>query len=278
MFYNNNMAYYVVITNLSLIEEVFFLEDPKGDDLRQIAFRYPNKRVILLDREVAVGDKVTSNLRGRVIQRPAPLVETEVKEHYKKEEEKKQSLTLEFISKLEFKNLSLAKEVLKNSREDQEVSYRAFYNSFKMYRVKDDVFNLAQAAITVLTGKPFNQDDIHYYEVYEDAKKLGFDQILLDSLRQLLICDFSLDRNESSKWIEDARLLFSSKILMENAVGYLIGFSESIISKKVFFLNGNILSWDEAGAMEAFTFLSTLRYSQNKFNDKVAELVRTKYA
>lgn len=272
------MAYYVVITNLSLIEEVFSLEDPKGDDLRQLATKHPGKRVILLDKEVAVGDKVTSNLRGRVIQRPATLVETEVKEHYKKEEERKQGLTLEFIAKLESKNLELAKEVLKNSREDQEVSYRAFYNSFKMYRIKDDVFSLAQAAITVLTGKEFNQDEIYYYEVYEDAKRLGFDQILLDSLRQLLVCDFSLDRNESSKWIEDARLLFSSKILMENAVGYLIGFSESIISKKVFFLNGNILSWDEAGAMEAFTLLSPLRYSQNKFNDKVAKIVRAKYA
>lgn len=272
------MAYYVVITNLSQIEEVLDVEDPKGDSLRSIAAKYPEKRVLLSDREAKAGDKVTSSLVGRIIQRPAPLVENEVKEHYKKEEEKKQGLILEFISKLEVKNLESAKEVLKTSREDQEVTYRAFYNSFKMYRVKDNVFEMAQAAITILTGQEFDKDEIYYYGVYQEAKRLGFDQILLDSLRQLLICDFSLDRNESSKWIEDARILFAAKILMENGLGYLIGFSESIISKEIFFLNQSILSWDEAGAMEAFTLLGPLRYSQNKFNDIVADAVRKKYA
>ena len=36
------------------------------------------------------------------------------------------------VEQLIKENLDLAKEALKNSREDQEVSYRAFYNSFKM--------------------------------------------------------------------------------------------------------------------------------------------------
>lgn len=142
--------------------------------------------------------------------------------------------------------------------EDREVAYRCFYNSFKMYRLRDYVIEMSQILMSLATQKPqiytYNQDLMTHF------KELGFDDVLEKSLEKILATNFCMNRNDSQAWFEDSQVLFSSYYLFSKACDYFLTFCEKLDQgTNIVQQNRNILDWDEAGAMTVWSGISFLR-------------------
>lgn len=184
--------------------------------------------------------------------------------------------TKKVLSSISSKKVARAQKVLKAVSSDDEVAYRCFYNSFKMYRVRDEVFSMAQSLIELCGGTEATEK-IVYGSVVEEFNKMKFDQVLTACLQCVNDVEFNLDRNEASNWIRDSKELFAARVLFQNALSYQIRFTKRVLSGNIFLLEERSLSWDEAGAMEVYPALRTLRYLSNKEESNEYEKLLTVY-
>lgn len=164
-----------------------------------------------------------------------------------------------FVDKFDVSRIKRLRDHLNDLSNDDEVSYRCFYNSFKMYRLRDYVIEMAEIMLSVA-----KQEDVKYetvLELVEDFKAYKFDDVLERSLIEILGTNFSMSRNESKAWFEDSQKLFASYFLFMKGADYLLKFCEKLIDKTNIVQDEKrrILDWSEAGAMTVWAGIGFLR-------------------
>lgn len=166
------------------------------------------------------------------------------------------------------------KEELSHIANDDEVSYRCFYNSFKMYRCRDYVFDMSKMLISLAEQKEFTCETNQ--ELMDKFKELQFDHVLIKSLESMIGTHFAMNRNDQQAWFEDSQKLFSAYFLFSKAVDYMVRFCERISNQDLFLQSDTrrCLDWDEAGAMMVWEGISFLRSCQDKDLPKILEQLK----
>lgn len=141
------------------------------------------------------------------------------------------------------------------NRNDDEAVYRCLYNSFKMYRIRDNILIYARLSYELVGGTPSMND----LEFITQLQKHKFSKVYTQLVKDAVKCDFTLDRNEHSKWSADAQVLFSALFITQKALTFLLRFAERINNNTLFLESTRSLDWDEAGAMETWDALAILR-------------------
>ena len=120
------------------------------------------------------------------------------------------------------------REKMKTYEKDEEVAYRCFYNSFKMYRLREYVIEMAEILMSLAKQSPVK----HQFskQLMDEFKYLRFDDVLEKSLEQILGTNFSMGRNDSQAWFEDSQKLFASYFLFMKACDYFLSFCERIVA------------------------------------------------
>lgn len=171
-------------------------------------------------------------------------------------------LVKKYFNNLTKEKIDNCKSILESSKKDDEVFYRIFYNSFKMYRLRNQCFVLAQALKHLCQNDYLEFDE----KKYKNTLNLKwFDQTLKLSLEEILKSQFTLYQNESTEWAKDARNIVGTHQMLVQALDYVIRLSEDILNKKGFiFENKGFINWHEAGAMEVFFPLKNFREMSNE--------------
>lgn len=228
------------------------------------------------------GDKISLEMDFyRCLKQIGPIVYTgrnfSIKDWDKKAEKRKQMFTL-FANNFNNQLILESKESLKNIIEDDEVAYRCFYNSFKMYRCRDYVIEMAKMLISLAEQKKFECQTNE--ELIKKFEELEFDDVLVRSLKKNLGTLFAMNRNDPQAWFDDSETLLSGYTLFIKACDYLIRFCERIKNKDCFFQYSRnegrgSLTWDEAGAMMVWGGISFLRTSSDEDHLKYSNLFKT---
>lgn len=236
-------------------EEVFKIDQPEYEPFQLIEFLGE-----FAEEELKVGDKVPLDLnRCRFLKQIGKVIYTpRGKWDFKNLQIKNQAMFKDFSDNF---NIDLVKDLrtqYSGLAEDREVAYRCFYNSFKMYRLRDYVIEMAQILISLATQKSVGYK--YNEELMTQFKELGFDEVLEKSLEKILATNFCMNRNDSQAWFEDSQVLFSSYYLFAKACDYFLVFCEKLeAGTNIVQQQRNILDWDEAGAMTVWSGISFLR-------------------
>lgn len=175
--------------------------------------------------------------------------------------EKRLELSLKFLKNVKGKS-DFISEIRKQYEENiaamdnNEAVYRCFYNSFKMYRVRQNMLDYSRMALLLVGGTPSKNDR----ELVQQLEEYKFSKIYVQLVKDSIASDFNLNRNEHSAWVRDAQVIFSAYFLISKALLFIIQFAERINDKSLFVLYSRSLDWDEAGAMEVLDSISILRY------------------
>jgi hypothetical protein len=224
-----------------------------------------------------VGDKIKLEMSHyRLLKQIGPIPHTPrtwTPGEWKKVEAHRRQLFNQFASNF---NPELVKNIKTNLEaivQDDEVTYRCFYNSFKMYRCRGYVIQLAQDLISLATQSEFEATTNE--ELLSKFEALQFDQVLTKLLAEILGCEFSLTRNDPQGWYSDSKTLFSAYTLFTKAVDYLVRFCERIANQTSFFQEQShrCLTWDEAGAMEVWLGISFLRSGGDEVHQEAVKLI-----
>ncbi len=233
----------------------------------------------------AVGTKLPLEFNGeyRLVKTVIPLKEKETSLEQRRAERKlwdeKESQGKKDLENY-LKNYSLEKttkaQILLSGYEknDQEVYYRVFYNSFKMYRLREQTFKIAQEMINLVKNTDNEYSTLE--ELMKDFEKAWFDKTLTIGLKKIIDTQFTLDKNESQRWAEDAFVLFSVYNLFFKALKFLVDFNEKLDKKTLFLFEDKrfAIDWVEAGAMEVWLPLRSLRYVDKDNKEKYKGLIR----
>lgn len=225
-----------------------------------------------------VGDKVKLEMgHYRLLKQIGPIPQsprTFVAGEWKQVEEQRKKLFNQFASNFDSQLVAKVKEGLDSLSKDDEVIYRCFYNSFKMYRCRGYVIELAQHLISLAEQKEFTATTNE--ELINKFDSLQFDQVLTKMLKEVLGCEFSLTRNDPQGWYSDSKTLFSAYTLFKGAVDYLVRFCERIAKNTSFFQEQShrALTWDEAGAMEVWLGIGFLRSCGDEDHQKYSALIK----
>lgn len=173
-------------------------------------------------------------------------------------------LIKKYITSLNKKKIEDVSKLVSNLEKDEEVFYRVFYNSFKMYRLRSYCFILAQALKHLLEDDYLEFDEKKYLNT---LNLNNFDKTLSKSLDKVFETQFTMSCNHLDVWAEDARNLTGTYLMFLKAVKNVLSFSNDIINKKGLLYNkkSNILNWHEAASMEIYLPLRELRYHSDDF-------------
>lgn len=230
------------------------------------------------DNAPAVGTKVQIKMTHcHLLKQLGPLpeyVRDFVPGRFKQEQAQRQAMYQVFKENFNPQLVAEVKNKLAELVNDDEVSYRCFYNSFKMYRCQEYVQEMAQMLISLALQQPFTGETNE--ELITKMTELHFDNVLLVSLRAVLGCGFEMNRNNQAAWAQDSQVLFSGYFLFQKAVDYLVRFCERMNNQTTFLQDDQrgFLTWDEAGAMMVWGGIAHLRSS----DDAVREQFRKDFA
>lgn len=184
------------------------------------------------------------------------------REKYQDTEQKDFDLVKTYVDSLTKEKISTVQDLLNQMKSDDEVFYRVFYNSFKMYRLREKCFQLAQALKYLCENSHFDFDQNNYQQTL-DLK--NFDKSLQLSLQKVLESPFTLNQNQPEEWAIDARNLVGTYQMFFEATDYMVRFSKDLLQKDgfIFEKDGFGISWHEAGAMEVFLPLKQFRGSNH---------------
>lgn len=249
---------------------------------------YNDKQILQWVSEKApwtIGTKLPLEFNGeyRLVKTVIPLKEKETTLEQKREErklwdekEKQGKIDLEkYLKDYSLERTNKAKKLLSDYEDsDEEVYYRVFYNSFKMYRLRDQTFQIAQEMINLVQNTDKNYTTLE--ELMQDFERSWFDKTLTIGLKKIIDTQFTLDKNESQRWAEDAFVLFSVYNLFFRALKFLVDFNEKLDKKTLFLFEDKryAIDWVEAGAMEVWLPLRSLRYVDEKNKEKYKTLIR----
>ncbi len=232
-----------------------------------------------------VGTKLPLEFNGeyRLVKTVIPLKEKETTLEQKREErklwdekDKQGKIDLEkYLKDYSLERTNKAKKLLSDyENSDEEVYYRVFYNSFKMYRLREQTFQIAQEMINLVQNTDKNYTTLE--ELMQDFERSWFDKTLTIGLKKIIDTQFTLDKNESQRWAEDAFVLFSVYNLFFRALKFLVDFNEKLDKKTLFLFEDKryAIDWVEAGAMEVWLPLRSLRYVDEKNKEKYKALIR----
>lgn len=225
-----------------------------------------------------VGDKVKLEMNHyRLLKQIGPIPYSprtfNLKDFDKRQDVRKQ-LFSQFATNFNPTLIKQVQEELKSLSQDDEVMYRCFYNSFKMYRCRGYVIELAQHLISLAEQKEFTATTNE--ELLTKFESLEFDLVLTKTLREVVGCQFSMNRNDAQAWYEDSKTLFSTYTLFKGALDYLVRFCNRIATNTAFFQDRShrCLTWDEAGAMEVWMGVSFLRSCGDEDHQKYSDLIK----
>ena len=268
----------MVIDNPEQYKSWFFptVEDPANK----------NSKIVVASNDVPdvaslkVGDPLPTNNRGfYVIKRKGDdfFYLTQEKRSRSPEitDEVLKSSFTRFIQNLSQDRIDDAKKVLKATRKDAELEYRAVYHSFKMYLAKESTITLARAMLVLLGDNPISED-IAGYDLLDQLRNNHVNSLLIRLFSDTIETFFYPDRNKASAWTEDIQRLYGAYHLFQRALEFIILVSEDLLNEKgIFFPKGRFLDWHEAGAMCIWEPLGYFR-SRIHENIFVVELVKQK--
>lgn len=196
--------------------------------------------------------------------------------HPNRKEEVVASELLRFLETVSMDQVLKLESVLHHIKANNEPAYRAFYNSFKMYThhqadIKDLIDGLFELIGRPLTLEIWNDPDLLREKIIE----VGFSSLLADSVYEAMKIEFTLDCNERARWNEDAIKIGAATYYTVKAMEMILAFCRSLFEGKLFFQNEgrNILTWEEAGAMEAYEVLRPLRGSPRPLMEMVSRVL-----
>lgn len=168
-------------------------------------------------------------------------------------------LTISIKNEMSSKNYQ---EMLKN-----EKNYRFFHTSFKIYYVRDHIFDLTRKILSLLNidaSKVKDEDLEDFCKKNELATEIT--DILNDTIKRV----FCMNRNRKELFLKDTALLFGYQSIMESTLKSLIKVIEEIQDKKGTFWNGNnTISWDEGTFIYLTKNLNLLRYNSSDVDFKI---------
>lgn len=219
-----------------------------------------------------VGDDIpfSSQFDIHLIKRLGKIKYRKYKKLKKQKKEVEFSLVKKYFNNLTQEKIDNCKAILESSKKDDEVFYRIFYNSFKMYRLRNQCFILTQALKHLCENDYLEFDE----KKYKNTLNLKwFDQTLKLSLEEVLKSQFTLHQNESTEWAKDARNMVGTYQMLVQALDYVIRFSEDVLNKKGFiFENKGFIDWHEAGTMEIYLPLRNFRGMSNEAMKKYLKI------
>jgi hypothetical protein len=263
-----NIKYYAIIAKSKTIEEIIDVGVDRSA-ARKICFlkKYIGSKIYLLSLPLdqvclmKKGDLLPlskySDFSFTLIKRKGKLPKQSKFILNKNEEAEETVLLKNYLINLSTEKVNRGKEVLNKYKEDEELVYRSVYNSFKMYRARESVFNYAEAMLS-LTGIQV-LDNTNPYVLLKMFKQAKFDHALIIMLAQIIECEFTLDQNEIKAWTADVQVLLSAYFLFGSTLDFLLRVSEDIIEKRGFLFRTGFLDWYEAGAMQVWTPLNLFR-------------------
>lgn len=176
-----------------------------------------------------------------------------------------------FFSNLNKKRINKAKKMLKDLSKDKDVYYRIFHHSYKMYYSKDYSIKIMEEIISLCDQKEFhakNNEDLIF-----KMQSMGFSQILVSMMINLLNTNFTRSRNKVDLWAMDATTLFGTLSILTELLSFTISFSDDLIkSKSIFESDRSVLTAYEAGFMDAWRPVRILRNGNPDIIKKCLEL------
>jgi hypothetical protein len=278
-----NNLYRVYITS-SLTEVLSVIQIPKTEERRLDIFEEQFVPVMAWEffgpeaEVLKVGDKLKLEMNHyRLLKQLGPIPQTpraDFISNWKEVEENRKQLLTQFAQGFNPSLVQQIKTEVANLSKDDEVMYRCFYNSFKMYRCREYVIELAQMLISLAEQRPFTAQTNE--ELINKFESLHFDQVLTKMLKEIIGCQFALTRNDPQAWHLDSKTLFSAYTLFKGAVDYMVRFCERIANQSAFFQEQShrALTWDEAGAMEVWLGVSFLRSCGDEDHKKYSALIK----
>lgn len=275
-----------VLITTSLTEVLSVIKIPKDAEVKGIDIHAPEYVPVMVweffgpeDDVMKVGDKVKLEmthyrLLKQIGEIPHTPREVGAISRWKQQVEDRKIIFTNFAQNFNPELVKKVKKDLENVSQDDEVMYRCFYNSFKMYRCRDYVIQLAQGLISLASQQEFKATTNE--ELIKKFESLDFDLVLTELLKEILGCEFSLTRNDPKGWHQDSKTLFSAYTLFKGALDYLVRFCERIEQKTAFFQEQNhrCLTWDEAGAMEVWLGCSFLRSAGDEAHQTYSALIK----
>lgn len=139
-----------------------------------------------------------------------------------------------------------------------ELNYRFFHHSFKVYWMRDHIIKKAHQLLRLLNIKSGDlPDEVIQSCIDNDINQL-INMILLDTAERF----FTMNRNNNNAWVMDGPKLFGNFLILEKSVQSLISFMEETQKQKgVIFGDGNIIGWDEGTIIYLWKPLNLIRWN-----------------
>jgi hypothetical protein len=222
-----------------------------------------------------IGDMVPASMRDSsliLIKRKGPIKKRDYVRSPRVEESVLKDRFQNYLDQLSQDKINQAQKTLTECNADEELVYRSLYHSFKMYRARDSVIQMAREFLNLI-GQPMPTE--HPYLVLDKMKEQGFDYKLVSALEKTIETQFELYRNEQDEWMEDLVTLLSSFHLFSKSLDYFVRFSDDLYNLRGFFFQeGSFLDWFEAGSMETWEPLGRIRNHINEGKDYAAYLTQ----
>jgi hypothetical protein len=236
------------------------LKNPKFEDFQLFEFQTQDKTL-----PCQVGDYIPyereekfNNSFCRMIKNYGPHIENPYVKLGLSNNDKLQTLFLTYLDSLNPTTLEKAKLILKKSKEDKEIFYRAIYQSFKMYRTNEITLTIAKSLLNLIGVN--TQENENPFSVLTKFEESHFNQYLVALLRDSLNTRFSPWRNEPELWKTDMQKLYSAFTIFLEMFESFIQISDDILKiQGMFFTDNSCLNWAEASAMTAWNPLNRFR-------------------
>lgn len=279
----NGEKYYLIANEFEVLDIITLSEDLPFDELRNKLIGLNNYQVFKinnLDSKYSKGYKLKIEPEYGLI----PIIQMTLNKYNRKRTpyseyliHKENILIPElknFLSNFSVDTMNVALQKVKELKlGEEEISYRVMYNSFKMYRLRENSFILAKVLISLVDKNFVDCENLE--ELSINFKKQNFDVNLNLALDQMIVCLFNLERNETNNWFEDAIKLWGSYQLLLKATEFIIGFIQELKDQTTFLHeNRNIINWIEAGAMETWSPLSLLRNANSEDSKIYLDLIK----
>jgi len=178
---------------------------------------------------------------------------------------KKQELLENFFRNINKEKVLELKSICESIDKDEDVVYRGIYNSLKMYRIREEVAQVAKLQIELVSGRKLNLESPK--EIVSAYKDMFFNSKMQSLLEKTLLTFFNMGKNEQDAWVEDMQILYSSLKLFCDTSKFLVKICEDLENKTGFLFTGNsILAFYEAGAMQLWCPLGDLRSKSTQEN------------
>ena len=225
------------------------------------------------ERVFKKGDSIPLELDGlKFLKSKGKLVKKQFNRNFYFEDNKlkKQELLENFFRNINKEKVLELKSFCESIDKDEDVVYRGVYNSFKMYRIREEVAQLAKLQIELVSGKRRSLESPK--DIVEAYREMFFNSKMQVLLEKTLLTFFNMAKNEQAAWVEDMQTLYSSLKLFCDTSKFLVKICEDLENKKGFLFTGSsVLAFYEAGAMQLWLPLGDLRSKSVQENKIIME-------